>query len=623
VKNMKERSKRQLGLLDIFCISTGAMISSGLFVLPAIAFSKAGPAVILSYLVAGLLLIPAVLSKAELVTAMPRAGGIYFYLERALGPAAGTFGGLANWFSLTLKSAFALLGMAIFVMLIYPHSSEMQIRITAAAFCLFFTSISLIGVKVTGRLQILLVIILLVLLGLYLFRGVNYIQLQRYAPFMPFGMGSVFATAGFVFVSYGGLTEMVSIAEEVKNPNRDIPLGMILALGMTTLLYVLVVAVTVGLVGAKELKNTFVPISLGATTCMGGVGIMLIALAAFIAFITTANAGILSASRFPMAMSGDQLLPSFFQKVNFRYKTPHMSILITGGFMILAVLFLKLEDLVKTASTLMIILFMFVNIAVIIMRESKIPSYRPTLQAPLYPWLQIFGVIISGFLIFEMGRVPLSITGIFVAVSLAWYLIYARFRVNRQSALMHVVERVTDRKLVDATLHSELKQILIERDNIVEDRFDHLIKNCVILDIDHSLSAEDAFRRLAEVLSPRLNIDQKILFDLFTEREAESSTVIAPGLAIPHILVEGKRKFDIIVVRCKDGIIFPETPEPVHTMFVLVGSMDERNFHLSALAAIAQIAQDKLFDRNWLKARNIGELRDIIFLAERKRIAAV
>jgi len=300
-----------------------------------------------------------------------------------------------------------------------------------------------------------------------------------------------------------------------------------------------------------------------------------------------------------------------------------MSILITGGFMILAVLFLKLEDLVKTASTLMIILFMFVNIAVIIMRESKIPSYRPTLQAPLYPWLQIFGVIISGFIIFEMGRVPLSITGIFVAVSLAWYLIYARFRVNRQSALMHVVERVTDRKLVDATLHSELKQILIERDNIVEDRFDHLIKNCVLLDIDHSLSAEDAFRRLAEVLSPRLNIDQKILSDLFMKREAESSTVIAPGLAIPHILVEGKRKFDIIVVRCKDGIIFPETSEPVHTMFVLVGSMDERNFHLSALTAIAQIAQDKLFDRNWLKARNTEELRDIIFLAERKRIAAV
>jgi APA family basic amino acid/polyamine antiporter len=620
---MSQQPNRELGLFDVFCISSGAMISSGLFVLPAIAFSIAGPGIILSYLLAAIVLIPAVLSKAELVTTMPKAGGMYSYLERALGPATGTFSGLASWFALSLKSAFALLGMAIFVMLMYPHSSEIYMKIVAVILCILFTAVNIIGVKVTGRLHKSLVIFVFVLLCAYALRGIHFISLQRYAPFMPFGIESAFVTAGLIFVSYGGLTEIAVLAENVKNPHRTIPAGMILALAVTTLLYVAVVAVTVGLVAGVELRHTVVPTVLGAAHAMGIVGMVLMVLAGLVAFITTANVGIFCASRFPMAMSGDQLLPPLFQRVNFRFRTPHVSILITGSMMILAVLFLTLEDLVKTASTFMIILFMSMNIAVIIMRESRIPSYRPTLHAPLYPWLQVSGIAVSGFLIFKMGRVPLSITGIFLAASLTWYLIYARFRVSRQSALVHVVERITNRKLAAATLHGELKQILIKRDNIVEDRFDHLIRNCVILDIDHSVSAEDAFKRLAEILSPRLELDQEILFSLFLQRETQSSTIIAPGLAIPHVLVEGKKKFDILVVRCKEGITFPETSEPVHTMFVLVGSMDERNFHLASLAAIAQIAQDKLFEKYWLKAQSTEDLRDILFVAERKRIGAV
>jgi APA family basic amino acid/polyamine antiporter len=107
--------KKQLGCLDVFAIAAGAMISSGLFVLPAIAYAKAGPAVILSYLFASLLIVPSALSQAELATAMPRAGGTYFYVERSLGPIWGLFGGLANWFSVAMKSAFAVVGMAVLI----------------------------------------------------------------------------------------------------------------------------------------------------------------------------------------------------------------------------------------------------------------------------------------------------------------------------------------------------------------------------------------------------------------------------------------------------------------------------------------------------------------------------
>jgi mannitol/fructose-specific phosphotransferase system IIA component (Ntr-type) len=229
------------------------------------------------------------------------------------------------------------------------------------------------------------------------------------------------------------------------------------------------------------------------------------------------------------------------------------------------------------------------------------------------------GIAGYSFLIFEMGTVPLCITGIFIAASLAWYLIYARKKINRQAALVHVIERITAKELVEATLPDELKDIIIERDEIVEDRFDHLIKESVILDLEARLSRDEFFKEVSSFLAGQLGIEPEKLTNLFIQREEESHTVIRPGLAIPHVIIEGSHKFSILLARAKKGVIFHDSSQPVHTIFVLVGTRDERNFHLRALAAIAQIAQDEDFDKIWLAARNSEELRDIVLLAERKR----
>ena len=110
-----------------------------------------------------------------------------------------------------------------------------------------------------------------------------------------------------------------------------------------------------------------------------------------------------------------------------------------------------------------------------------------------------------------------------------------------------------------------------------------------------------------------------MLLEKFLHREAQGGTIVQPGLAIPHIVVEGENKFDILLVRALDGIDFPHTPEPVRIMFVLAGSKDERNYHLRALMAIAQIAQEKLFEQRWLTARNTEAIRNLILLSTRKR----
>ena len=616
--------KKQLGLLDVFAVAAGAMISSGLFVLPAIAFARTGPAVILSYFFASILIIPSVLSKAELATAMPRAGGTYFYVERSLGPVWGLFGGLAGWFSLALKSAFAVVGMAVLIevvlQMVFPTQLEpWHLKAIAAACCLGFTALNIISVKQTSRFQVLLVGALLAILALFVFFGAGAIEAVRYKGFLEKGWPTVLATAGLVFISFGGLTKVASIAEEVKLPGRNLPLGMILAWFVVTLFYIGVIIITVGVVDGKELAGNLMPISLAASKFMGPVGFAVLGLAAIAAFVTTANGGILAASRSPMAMSRDQLLPPLLAQVSERFKTPHTSILLTGGFMIAAIVFLDIESLVKTASTLKIILFILTNASVIIMRESRIQSYRPKFKSPLYPYIHIFAILAYSALIIDMGKVPLLISAGFIGLSAAWFGLYVSRRVGRASAVMHVVERVTARELKTVTLENELRDILLERDDIIEDRFDKLIRECEILDIQGRRAAEKVFREISTILAERLGTNEYVLFEKFLHREAEGGTVVQPGFAIPHIVVEGENKFDILLVRAVDGIDFPHAPDPVKVMFVLVGSKDERNYHLRALMAIAQIAQEKGFEQRWLTARDTAAIRNLILLSTRKR----
>jgi amino acid transporter/mannitol/fructose-specific phosphotransferase system IIA component (Ntr-type) len=600
------------------------MISSGLFVLPAIAFTEAGPAVILSYLFASILIIPSVLSKAELSTAMPRAGGTYFFVERSLGPIWGLFSGLANWFSVALKSAFAVVGMAILIEVVLQMAlpirlSQWHFKTIAVLCCLAFTTLNIVSVKHTSRFQILLVGMLLVILALFTFFGFGTIEAVRYKDFLQKGWFAILATSGLVFISFGGLTKVASIAEEVKYPGRNLPLGLILAWFVVTVLYLGVIIITVGIVDGQELAVSQMPISLAASKFMGQVGFAILGLAAIAAFVTTANGGILAASRYPMAMSRDQLLPPLLVRINERFKTPHISILFTGLFMIAAIVFLDLVVLVKTASTLMIILFILVNASVIIMRESRIQSYRPKFKSALYPYIHIFAIIAYSALIIDMGRVPLLITAGFIGLSIAWFWLYVYTRVSRASAVMHVVERLTARELVDATLPDELREIIIERDEIVGDRFDQLVRECDILDIQGSQSAENIFRKVSNILAGQLSTEEYVLFEKFLHREAEGGTVVQPGFAIPHIVVEGENKFDILLVRARDGINFPHAPDLVRIMFVLVGSADQRNYHLRALMAIAQIAQEKQFEQRWLAARDTEAIRNLVLLSTRTR----
>ncbi|MFH1477028.1 MAG: amino acid permease [Verrucomicrobiota bacterium] len=606
--------KKSLGLLDVFCIAAGAMISSGIFVLPGLAYAKAGPAVVIAYLLAGMLAATGLLSTAELTTAMPKAGSDYFFITRSMGPAIGTIAAVLNWASFSLKSAFALVGMGAVIRLLAP----IDIRVSGMLIGLVFITINLLGVKKASRLQIVLVLGLIAIMLFYAFRGVPAVNRAHFTPFLPNGIGSVFATAGFVFVAYGGVLKVASMAEEVREPGRTIHTGMILSLLLVGLCYVLVVAVTVGLVPPGQLSGTLTPLNDGAAILMGPWGRRVILLAGTMAFLTTANAGIMAGSRYLLAISRDNLLPALFSRVGARFGTPYIAILATGT-LVLAPLFINLRILVEAASIGLILTNMLAICAVIVLREGRVQNYQPTFRAPFYPWLQIGGLLGLSFVLFEMREEGFLISMTLVAFGFCLYWFYGRHRSQSESAMLHLVQRLTSRDLATGTLEAELKDIIRVRDDIAIDRFDKLIEHCPVLDLERTMDSEEFFTRAAEVLAARMKVPAEQVRRQLAAREQEGSTVLAPHLAIPHIIIEGPAAFDMLIARSKPGIRFSAEAPAISAAIVLAGSKTERNFHLRCLAAIAQVMQAPDFEARWLAANGEQALRDIFELSRRPR----
>lgn len=611
--------EKKFGLWAVFAIASGAMISSGLFVLPGLAFRHAGPAMILAYALAGVLNIPTMLAQAELATAMPKSAGSYFVVERSLGAFLGTTAGLINWSAISLKAAFALVGIGTMAELLVPGSSPFLIKIVAIAATLAFGAINLVSVEGTGRLQGLLVAGLIGILVAYVAAAFPEIAPSRYRPFFYGGMKEFLMVTGMVFVSYGGLTKVVDVAEEVKSPHRNLPLGMFLSYAVVNLLYVGVAFVTVGVLEGSKLAGSLHPITDGAGVTTGQWGMFLVGVAAFLAYATTGNAGILSASRSPLAMSRDGLLPEFLSRTHPRFKSPHVAIVLTTAVIMVVIAFLSIENLVKTASTMLILSLALINLSVIVMRHSRLESYRPTYRMPLVPWLPLATLVIYGFIIAEMGEVALVVTVGFIALAAIWYILYVQHRIDRESAAAHLVKATLSKEVQRSDLEDELLQISLERDEIVGDRFDALVRSALILDIPEAVTARELFHRLGETLSPALRMPAERIEALLLERERQTSTVIHPGLAIPHLVVKGQGVFKLVLVRCGEGAVFSELQEPVHAAFVLAGSLDERNFHLRALMAIAHVVQAPDFKERWAAAAHPEQLRDILLLSHRLR----
>ena len=417
-----KKLERTLSLPGAIAVSIGGMLS-GIFVLPGLAVGITGSSVWLAFLVAALCILPAVLSKSELGTAMPKSGGTYVYIERAFGPLFGTIAGIGLWLSLLLKSAFSLVGLSAYLYVVVNIDEAYTKAIALLALLLIFL-LNVFGLKKVEKTQLFIVSTSIISLIVIIALGLTSFDTKLTEPVFSDGTNGFIAGVAFLYISYAGVTKIAAIAGEITNPSKNLPLTMIISLFLITTIYCLVALALVGNVEASILATDIKPIHTLFQTIGGDTFGLIAGVVGALTLLSMANSGVLASSRFPFAMSKDGLLPSYLAGINSKFMTPVSAILTTSALIASAIIFLDVVKIAKLASAFKVLMFIFNELTVIVLRETNAQWYKPTFKSPMYPYVQIFGILSGIVLLAFLGVMPVvSVIGV-VILGFLIFLVY-------------------------------------------------------------------------------------------------------------------------------------------------------------------------------------------------------
>ncbi|WP_299234569.1 amino acid permease [Natronomonas sp.] len=451
-----EELAKDLGLVSAMTIGIGTMIGAGIFVLPGVAANAAGPIVVVSFVVGGVIAMVNALSISELGTAMPKAGGGYYYINRSLGPMFGSIAGMGDWMGLAFASAFYCIGfgqyLAVFVGL--PAVGFLNpIQIGALLAGLVFVGVNYIGAKETGGVQTVIVFVLLSILTVFAVAGFfsfDYATLAGEGGLTPFGAGAILPGTALVFVSFLGYAKIATVAEELKDPGRNLPIAIIGSVAIVTVVYAILVTTMLGVIPWPELSQdapvaqaaaAAFPSSIGPIGGVAAAAAAVMTVGALLATASSANASILASARINFAMGRDRIVTNWLNEIHPNFATPYRSILVTGGLIVVFIAFLgrDIEVLAKAASVLHLIVYALMNAALIVFREADTPAYDPDFTVPLYPVTPVLGAVLSLGLVAFMDGIEIALSAAFVIAAVVWYFAYARNKTDQQGVLSEYV----------------------------------------------------------------------------------------------------------------------------------------------------------------------------------------
>ncbi len=430
--------KRTLGAIDLILLGIGCTVGTGIFVLTGIAAAQyAGPAIALSYLISGIACILAGLAYSELAAAIPVAGGSYTYNYAILGEfaawmvscglllgyaiaAATVAAGWSGYFVGIVNSA----GYHIPEMLTKIPSEGGIINLPAVLIALIIGLILMRGTRESVVLNRVLVAIKLVAIFLFIFIAVPHIKVENWTDnFMPFGVGGVFTGAAAIFFAYNGFDAVATAAEETKNPNRDLPIGIIGSLLVCILLYTAVALALTGITNYSELNNAE-PMAFALRQNGSNIGSALIGTGALTGMMAVLLVLMYGQSRIFFVMSRDGLLPKFFNKLHKKYETPFLSCLVVT---ILVCAFGGLAPIHTIASmTSLGILFALImcSFAVMVLRIKRPKLERP-FRCPALFVIAPLAIFVCGYLFYALFLAVLKPFLIWLVCSVAGYFLYA------------------------------------------------------------------------------------------------------------------------------------------------------------------------------------------------------
>ena len=439
--------KRELGAWDLTMLGIGAIIGTGIFVLTGTGAVNAGPALSLSFVIAGLACLFAALSYAEFASSVPVSGSTYTYAYATLGEFAAWIIGwdLILEYLLAVSAVSAgwsgyfqsfLNGIGINLpegLTAAPGSVEgVTTYMNLPAFLIVMAITLLIsrGTKETKRVNNIMVIIKIAVVVLFIISSVFYVKPENWQPFMPFGISGVFSTAALMFFAFIGFDAVASAAEETKNPGRNLPRGIIGSLIICVALYMVVSLIMTGVVPYAQFGTALDhPISLVLQVAGQNWIAGIIDVGAFIGMTTVILVMLFGQSRIMFAMSRDGLMPKSLSKLHKKYKTPFAVTWMFGFIAALLGAFVPLGDLAELVNIGTLTAFTMISVAVIVLRKTK-PDMKRAFYCPMVPLVPGLAIVFCVFLMFQLGSHTWIRFLIWMAIGIIVYFAYSRKHSN-------------------------------------------------------------------------------------------------------------------------------------------------------------------------------------------------
>jgi APA family basic amino acid/polyamine antiporter len=372
---MANRLKRTLGLFDAFAIGIGAIIGSGIFVVTGIAAGLAGPALLISLVIGAFISGFTALSFAELAHSIPKEGGGYEFARELISPFAGFISGWLWILSNVVTGVVVSLGFASYLALFLPF--PVNVNLIAALACLAVTLINYLGARDSSLVNDILVVIKLLILALFVAFGLGFVKAGNFSPFMPAGEIGIMQGATLIFFAYSGFARVTLVSEEVKDPKKNIPRSIILALVVSTIVYMLVSFTAIGLVGYKELASSGSPLADAARSVSANLTYF-VSIGALVATFSVLLTTLLGLSRISFAMSSESELPQLFSRLDER-STPYYTVLVFGFTMAILAIFSNLLQAIALANFGSLLYYLLTNYAALKLENRVYPRIIPVL----------------------------------------------------------------------------------------------------------------------------------------------------------------------------------------------------------------------------------------------------